>query len=84
MLKSRELASENALVQMDVALKQEEDEKVENVRNLFLELNIDNHSKDIINQYSDKSFGYLDKIHLPEERKAYLRSLAEWLLNRQY
>jgi len=84
MLKSRELANENALVQMDVALEQADDEKVENVRNLFLELNIDKHSKDIINQYSDQSFNYLDKIHLPEERKAYLRSLAEWLLNRQY
>jgi geranylgeranyl diphosphate synthase type II len=84
MLKSRELANEEVLMQMDTVLTQEDDSKVEYVRNLFLELNIDEHSKDIINRYSDKSFDYLDKISLPAERKAYLRSLAEWLLNRQY
>jgi geranylgeranyl diphosphate synthase type II len=84
MLKSRELANENILVEMDGALLKEDDTKVEHVRNLFLELNIDEHSKDIINQYSNKSFDYLNKISLPEEKKIYLRNLAEWLLNRQY
>lgn len=84
MLKSRELANEEALMQMDTILAQEDDSKVDYVRNLFLELSIDEHSKEIINQYSDKSFDYLDRISLPAERKAYLKSLAEWLLNRQY
>ena len=84
MLKSRELSNEHVLVQMDGALALDDDAKVENVRNLFLELNIDKHSKDIINQYSDKSFYYLEKINMPDEKKAHLRSLAEWLLNRSY
>jgi len=65
-------------------LTQEDVIKVESVRNLFLDLNIDQHSKAIINRYSDESFEYLNKINLPEERKEYLRSLAQWLLNRQY
>jgi geranylgeranyl diphosphate synthase type II len=84
MLKSRELSDENVLVQMDDALAQDDDTKVEHIRNLFLELNIDKHSKDVINQYSNKSFDYLDMIDMPNETKLHLRNLAEWLLNRSY
>jgi len=84
MLKSRELATGSLQLQMETALGMPEDDRVEQVRSLFLELDVDKHSRDIITEYSDRSFAFLDSIQLPEERKAELRSLAAWLLNRQH
>ncbi len=84
MLKMRELAGEGTLVAVDDLLRAHEDEKVAGIRQLYLDLNIDQYSKDIINYYSERSFEHLDKINLPEEKKAPLRSLASWLLNRQH
>jgi geranylgeranyl diphosphate synthase type II len=84
MLKSRELASEGALMVMDELIQKQEEEKIEGIRKIYLDLNIDKHSKDIINQYSVKSFDHLEKINLPEEKKLPLKQLALWLLNRQY
>jgi geranylgeranyl diphosphate synthase type II len=84
MLKSRELANEVALTDIAELIQKEEDVKVEGIRKIYLDLNIDKHSKDIINQYSEYSFGHLEKIDLPDEKKLPLKQLALWLLNRQY
>lgn len=84
MLKSRELANEGALMNIDELIQKEEDEKVEGIRKIYLDLNIDKHSKDIINQFSEQSFDHLEKINLPEEKKLPLKQLALWLLNRQH
>jgi len=81
-LKTREIAG--ALPVMEALMQKEEEEKVNGVRQLYLDFNIDEHSKNVINQYSEYSFAHLDKINLPLERKEPLRQLAAWLLNRQY
>lgn len=81
-LKTREV--ETAVPVMEALMQKEEDEKVEGVRQLYLDLNVDEHSRNIIKQYSDYSFEHLEKIRLPEEKKMPLRNLAAWLLNRQY
>ncbi len=84
MLKMKELAGDNDWVAVEDLLRADEDQRVEGIRRLYLDLSIDTLSKDIINQYSDRSFEHLDKINLPEEKKLPLRHLASWLLNRQY
>lgn len=84
MLKMRELAGAGALVAVDGLLRADEEKRVAGIRQLYLDLNIDQHSKDIINYYSECSFEHLDKINLPEEKKLPLRNLASWLLNRQH
>jgi geranylgeranyl diphosphate synthase, type II len=84
MLKSRELANEGALTVIDELIQRGEEEKVEGIRKIYLDLNIDKHSKEIINQYSEESFNHLQKINLPEEKKLPLKHLALWLLNRQH
>jgi geranylgeranyl diphosphate synthase type II len=84
MLKSRALANESDLLVMDEMIGKDDETKVEGIRNIYLNLNIDKLSKDIINQYSESSFHYLDKINLPEEKKLPLKQLASWLLNRQH
>ncbi len=84
MLKSREIAHQEALLVLDSAVVQNEEDRVESIRSIYLDLNIDQHSKNIINQYSEYSFAHLDKVNLPEEKKAQLKGLASWLLNRQY
>lgn len=84
MLKMRELAGAEALQVAGDLLQGEEEERVDGIRRLYLDLGIDALSRDIINRYSEQSFAYLDRVTLPEERKAPLRQLASWLLNRQY
>ncbi|WP_118976304.1 polyprenyl synthetase family protein [Taibaiella koreensis] len=81
-LKTREVAEAHPV--MTELMQKEEDERVDGMRRLYLDLNIDEHSRNIINQYSEYSFAHLDKINLPDDRKQPLRQLAAWLLNRQY
>ena len=83
LLKSKSLANETELEiinQLDI----DADARVEKVRNVYLKLDIDKHSKDIINQYSNYSFDHLDKISIADDKKQQLRFLASWLLNRQH
>jgi len=83
LLKSKSLANETELEiinQLDI----DADARVEKVRNVYLKLGIDKHSKDIINQYSNYSFDHLDKISIADDKKQQLRFLASWLLNRQH
>ena len=84
MLKMRELAASGDLLVVEDLMRAEEEKRVEGISRLYLDLGIDAYSKEIINQYSDRSFEHLDKISLPEEQKLPLRQLASWLLNRQY
>lgn len=86
MLKMKELASSDiaTMALVDEALKAPDHEMVEGVSRLYLDLRIDELSRDIIHHYSDLSFAHLDKISLPEARKKPLRDLATWLLNRQH
>lgn len=85
MLKMKEVAgNDDTVTLVDELLQAPEEERVEGVRKLYLDLQIDAFSRDIINHYSDHSFGRLDKISLPEAQKQPLRDLASWLLNRQY
>jgi geranylgeranyl diphosphate synthase type II len=84
LLKSLEVAENGATGLLEDLMLEDEEEKVEKVKQVYLELNIDTHSKDIVNQYSEYSFGHLDKINIAPERKEPLRRLAAYLLNRQY
>lgn len=83
-LKTRELAQNGELALMDELMHTGEEDKVEQIKQVYLKLNIDEHSKTIINQFSDHSFYHLDKISIEEGKKESLRQLASWLLNRQY
>jgi len=84
MLKAKELAMA-AAGDFDIADDEEDrDTRVARVRNLFSELGVDNHSRDIINQYAAQAFKDIEFISVPDEKKAPLRDLATWLLNRPY
>lgn len=83
-LKTRELAQNGELALMNELMHTGEEDKVEKIKQVYLKLNIDEHSKTIINQFSDHSFHHLDKIGIEEGKKESLRQLASWLLNRQY
>jgi geranylgeranyl diphosphate synthase, type II len=84
MLKSREMADQNALATLTDLSVLEDEKKVEGTRNFYLKLNIDKHSKDIINQYSEYSFEYLSRVNVDASKKTELKALASWLLNRQH
>lgn len=85
MLKLKELVENNGEVSViESALTKNDEEKFEEVRQLYTSLNVDGYSREIINQYSDYSFEHLDKVAIAEEKKQPLRELASWLLNRQY
>lgn len=60
-----------------------EAEKVDVIKDLYLQNSIDKEAQKIVNQYFDEAIGQLNAIALPEERKTALYNLANWLLVRQ-
>jgi geranylgeranyl diphosphate synthase type II len=58
-------------------------EKIKQVRQVYDELNIPPITRKTISDYSDKAFGFLDLVQLPEERKIILRQTALELMNRE-
>jgi geranylgeranyl diphosphate synthase, type II len=58
-------------------------EKIKQVRLVYDELDIPHITRKTISDYSDKAFGFLDLVQLPEERKIILRQTALELMNRE-
>ncbi len=81
MLKTKELAPTE---EADMMTQNDIDHKVEKVKQLYRKFNIDEHSKTIIQRYSDISFDHLKKINISEDKKQPLYQLASWLLQRAY
>ncbi len=58
-------------------------EKVIQVRQVYDELNISQIARASITMYSEKAFGFLDSVFVPDERKTILRQIALELINRE-
>lgn len=59
-------------------------DKVTAVTDIYNQLHIRQSAEDAMQTYTDKAFGALDNINLPEERRQYLRQFADSLLVREY
>jgi geranylgeranyl diphosphate synthase type II len=84
LLKALELADDN---QKKVLLQQDnsnDEARVAEVTTLYKTLQVDILSKNIINEYSNQSFQYLQAINIDDEKKQAFQWLAAWLLNREY
>ena len=58
-------------------------EKVIQVRQVYDDLNIPQIARASISAYSEKAFGFLDSVIVPDERKTILRQIALELINRE-
>ncbi len=58
-------------------------EKVMQVRQVYDDLNIPQSARASISAYSEKAFGFLDSVIVPDERKTILRQIALELINRE-
>lgn len=58
-------------------------EKVKSVTQIYNQLNIKSLSEKTMNDYFDKGFACLEKLHVPENRKAILRNFTEMLIDRE-
>ncbi len=57
-------------------------EKIEKVKNIFDELNIPSITRNEIIKYSERAFGYFDKVNVLDSRKYELRKVAKELTDR--
>ena len=58
-------------------------EKVKSVTQIYNQLNIKSLSEKTMNDYFDKGFACLEKLHVPENRKAILHNFTEMLIDRE-
>jgi geranylgeranyl diphosphate synthase type II len=84
MLKAQSLADQKVLSHLNQCMQLDDEEKVKEITNIFKENNIDNITKDIVNQYFELAMSNMDSIRMGEERKAPLRALAHYLLTRDH
>ena len=85
-IKAFEMANENQLRDLRNAFTNRiynPEEKISMVKNVFLQLKLDELSLEKMEQYNTRAFACLDQIALPENNKMELRTLAQNLLNRQ-
>ncbi len=84
LLKAFELASESQQDRLNSLLNESNPEKkVAEVRNLFDELGVRKAARDLMDEYYKVAQKALDQIDVAEEKKAGLKSLAEFLFNRE-
>lgn len=62
----------------------DEKEKVEKVKAIFHELNIDSITMDLVNSYFDKSLKLLNSLNVSDEKKLGLKMFLENLMNRDH
>ncbi len=87
-LKSLEIASDterNALLAWFSTKTAVEDEleKIEKVKEIFLKINVLDFADELKNHYYDTAMQHLDQVSVAEDKKGVLRSFAEELLNRK-
>lgn len=86
-LKALELANDDQrhrLTQLFSETTFDSTKKIEEVKQLFIDLGIPNETKQEIAKYSDASLSYLQKITVAQDQKATLEDLARKLMIREY
>jgi geranylgeranyl diphosphate synthase type II len=84
-LKSLELSDEATAAELNQWLStkpEDEQAKIEAVKNIFTRLEIKKHASTLKNKYLDEAYRHLDTIEISNERKQYLRLFGETLVNR--
>jgi geranylgeranyl diphosphate synthase type II len=84
MLKSREVATGGVLTTMQTLVQYDDTDKVERMKDIYVQLQVDEHSRAVINRYAGYAFSHLEQVDIAEEKKQALHDLAAWLLNRQF
>lgn len=85
LLKLKELASENDLLELDLQRSNKDyDDKIKNTTALYDDYNIRELANIEMRNYSDKAFSALNSLKIQEERKAELFKLAALLMNREH
>ena len=85
-IKAFELADETQLRDLRNAFTNRiynPEEKISIVKNVYLQLKIDQLALKKMEEFNKKAYAYLDKIDLPEEKKQDLKTLAEKLIDRK-
>lgn len=86
-LKSLELADEKDLEKLRHYFSRQFDDntkKIEEVKSIYNKLNIKYLTQVTINEYYDKAIGLLDRLNISDEKKNWLRSFANQLVEREY
>lgn len=84
LLKSRELATDQQLTDLSLAMNLEGAEKVQEVLKIFEKVGVKKHTSDIIDEYYQTALAELDKVSASSDRKMGLRVLASNLMNRDH
>lgn len=85
LLKLKELASENDLLELDLQRSNKDyDDKIKNTTALYDDYNIRELASMEMRNYSDKAFSALNSLKIQEERKTELFKLAALLMNREH
>jgi geranylgeranyl diphosphate synthase type II len=84
-VKAWELADEKTKEKIKALMTHEdEDEKIENMLNIYNELGVNDLIENQMTEYFQKGLSYLEKIELPEERKLSLLDFAHKIYNRDF
>ncbi len=86
LIKALELATGNQSVTLQNAINNriaDVLEKVQQVRQVYDQLNIPQITRDIISEYSNKAFAYLEAVNVADNRKTILRQVAMELMGRE-
>lgn len=85
LLKLKELASENDLLELDQqSINKDYGDKIKNTTALYNDYNIRELASMEMRNYSDKAFSALNSLKIQEERKTELFKLAVLLMNREH
>jgi len=84
MLKTLELANEKQKADLERSLNYNDEQKVISIIEIFEEVGIKEHTSDLIQEYYEKSIKSLDQVKVDDARKAGLKQLAAYLMQRDH
>ena len=85
-LKTIELGSKedkSSLVNLMQSNTVSDDEKIEQVKSLFINSGASSATQDAVKEYTDKAFGVLEELNISKEKKQLLRGFGQQLMNRR-
>lgn len=85
LIKALELAEKNmkdSLVTLITTRHTDKEKKIQDVLEIYQELNIKQITNEMINSYFEKAYFFMDKVALPDERKTELKRFADMVMNR--
>lgn len=82
LINCQEVVGINDRLVLEQQLQGSAENKVKVITDMYLNNGVDKYCQNLVNQYSVKSFDYLDKVKAPAVRKQPLKDLAMLLLNR--